>query len=188
MPVKKPRSNATPSDEAAAAKTGKTRAQWFRILDKARAKKLAHREISRILNETYKVGPWWSQMIAVEYERARGLRDAHQKCTGEYAASVSRTFASPIADIYAAWVDERLRKTWLGDACIEISTKTKNKSLRAAWDGNKSRLSVNFYAKGPEKTQVAVDHMKLANSKDCEKMKAYWATALNRLETLITAP
>jgi hypothetical protein len=188
MPPKKSRTNTRSSDEAVKAKTGKAWADWFKILDKAGAKKLTHQEIWKYLKEKQDVGPWWSQMVAVEYERARGLRELHQKCTGEYSASGSRTMAVPVAKLYNAWVDESLRKEWLGAAKIEISTKTENKSLRAAWDGNKSRLSVNFYGRGPDKTQVAVDHMKLADSKECEKMKAYWVAALNRLESFIAAP
>jgi hypothetical protein len=45
---------------------------------------------------------------------------------------------------------------------------------------------VGFYSKGAEKTQVAVDHGKLPNSKECAKMKAYWFEALNRLESTLT--
>lgn len=184
MAAKKPKTNAPSSDDAVKAKTGKVWADWFKVLDKAGAKKLTHQEIWKYLKEKQDVGPWWSQMIAVEYERARGLRDMHQKCTGEYSASGSRTMTVPIAKVYNAWIDENLRKEWLGAAELEISTKTENKSLRAAWDANKSRVSVNFYGKGPDKTQVAVDHMKLADSKECEKMKAYWAAALDRLQEL----
>jgi hypothetical protein len=68
---------------------------------------------------------------------------------------------------------------------MEITTATPNKSLRAKWDNGKSRLSVNFYAKGPDKSQAAVDHMKLASSAESAKMKSYWFNALNRLETLL---
>ncbi len=182
MPGKKPRTNARSSDEAVKAKTGKVWIDWFEILDKAGAKKLGHQEIWGILKGKHKLGSWWSQMVAVEYERARGLRDLHQKCTGEYSASSSRTLAAPIATVYAAWADDSARKKWLNGGKFEISTKTENKSVRGAWDGNKSRLSVNFYAKGTDRTQVAVDHMKLADAKECEAMKAYWFEALNQLQ------
>jgi len=46
-------------------------------------------------------------------------------------------------------------------------------------------LSVNFYAKGPGKSQAAVDHMKLASSKECAKMKAHWFEALDRLQKIL---
>ncbi len=65
---------------------------------------------------------------------------------------------------------------------MEITTATKDKSIRAKWDGGTSRVSILFYGKGPQKSQVTVDHMKLASTEGCAKMKAYWFEALNRLE------
>lgn len=182
MSTERPRTNKRSSDESVKAATGKVWKEWFAILDKAGAKKMEHRDISKYLHEQRKVTPWWCQMVAVEYERKRGLRQMFQKCDGEFAASGNRTLAVPVSKLYSAWVDEKLRKQWLGPAEMEISTKTEDKSLRAAWDGNKSRISVNFYPKGAEKTQVSVDHMKLASAKESAKMKSYWFDALNRLQ------
>jgi hypothetical protein len=172
------------SDEAVKDRTGKTWDQWFTILDNAGAKKLQHREISAYLAEKHKVGPWWAQMIAVPYEHDRGLREKFQKCDGEFAVSGSRTLNVPIAKLYQSWIDEQLRRRWLPDAEMEITTATSNKSLRAQWGEGKSRLSVNFWAKGAGKSQAAVDHMKLTSSKECAKMKKYWFEALNRLQEI----
>jgi hypothetical protein len=74
MPAKKPRTNARMSDESVTEATGKDWKAWFAVLDKAGAKKMEHRDISKYLHEKCKVGPWWCQMIAVAYERERGLR------------------------------------------------------------------------------------------------------------------
>jgi hypothetical protein len=185
--MNKPRVNKRSSDEAVKAKTGKIWADWFRVLDKDGAKKLEHQEIVKLLQQKHKVGSWWCQMVAVEYEHERGIRGKHQKCDGEFAASGSRTMAVPVAKAYSAWVDDKVRKTWLGAAKMEISTKTENKSLQAAWDGNKSRLSVMFYAKGPDKTRVVIDHMKLADSDQSLAMKSYWFAALDRLQKALGA-
>jgi hypothetical protein len=173
------------SDEAVKERTGKTWPQWFKILDQAGAKKMRHQDISAYLNKEHKVGPWWCQMIAVPYEHARGLREKFQKCDGEFAASGSRTLSVSLGKSYDAWTDEKLRQRWLPGAEIEIATATKNKSLRAKWNGGESRLSVNFYPKGAGKCQVAVDHMKLPSSKECAKMKAYWFEALNCLQKIL---
>jgi len=182
--MKRPRETKRSSDEAVKAKTGKVWAEWFKILDKAGAKKMPHQEISALLRDKHGVGPWWGQMVAVAYEREHGLRQKFQKCTGEFSASSSRTLPVPLAKIYAAWTDEKLREKWLPDAPMEITTATRDKSLRAKWNGV-ARLSVNFYGRGPGKAQVAVDHMKLANSRECAKMKTFWFTALNRLQGLL---
>jgi hypothetical protein len=67
---------------------------------------------------------------------------------------------------------------------MEITTATPGKYVRAKWDGD-TRLSVGFYSKGPGRAQVAVDHGKLANSRESAKMKSYWFAALNRLQGLV---
>jgi hypothetical protein len=180
--MKKPREQKRMSDEAVKERTGKVWAEWFRILDKAGAKNWTHKEITGYLVKAEKTGPWWNQMIAVAYEHERGIRQKFQKCDGEFAASGSRTLNVPMAKLFEAWTNEKLRGRWLPDAEIEITTATPGKSVRAKWNGGKSRLSVNFYAKGAGKAQVAVDHMKLANSKEGTRMKAYWFEALNRLQ------
>jgi hypothetical protein len=183
--MKKPRETKRSSDEAVKASTGKVWAEWFRILDKAGAKKMPHKEISAHLHDKQNLSPWWSQMVAVAYEHERGLRQKFQKCDGEFSASSSRTIPVPLSKAYAAWTDERLRERWLPDAPMEITTATPGKSLRAKWNAD-ARLSVTFYGKGPGKAQVAVDHMKLANSRECAKLKTFWFAALNRLESLLT--
>jgi len=184
--MKKPRETRRSSDEAVKAKTGKVWAEWFKILDKAGAKKWPHKEIAAYLHEKQKVPSWWCQMVAVAYEHERGLRQKFQKCDGEFSASGSRTIAAPLAKAYAAWTDEKLRQRWLPEAPLEITTATPGKYVRAKWNGD-TRLAVGFYSKGSEKTQVAVDHGKLANTKECAKMKSYWFDALNRLQETLEA-
>jgi hypothetical protein len=182
--MKKPRETKRSTDEAVKAKTGKVWAEWFKILDKAGAKKWAHKEIAAHLHEKQKVPAWWSQMVSVGYEHERGLRQKFQKCDGEFSAGGSHTMVVPLAKAYAAWTDEKLRQRWLPGAKLEITTATPGKYVRAKWDED-TRLSVGFYSRGPDKTQVAVDHSKLANSKECAKMKSYWFAALNRLQDIL---
>ena len=181
----KPREAKRTSDEVLVAKTGEPWAEWFKILDKAGAKNWQHKEIFEYLFETKKVPGWWSQMVAVGYEHERGLRGKFQKCDGEFSSGASRTLNVPVADAFKAWTDEKIQRRWLPGAKIEITKATPGKSLRAKWDGGKSRLSVNFYGKGPGKTQVVADHMKLVSSKEAAKMKAYWFEALDRLQKTV---
>jgi hypothetical protein len=184
--MKKPKQSGGLSDKALLKRTGKDVEQWGKILDKAGARKWTHQEITTFLNKDPKLGPWWGQMLAVSYEHSRGLREKFQKCDGEFAASGSRTLNVPVANIYKAFSDAKLRSRWLPGADFEITTETENKSIRAKWDRGTSRVSINFYPKGPGKAQVAVDHMKLASSKDSAAKKAYWFEALNRLEQNLT--
>jgi len=183
--VKKPRESKRMSDESVKERTGKVWAEWFKILDKAGAKKWAHREIAAYLTHKQQVGPWWGQMVSVSYEQARGLREKFQKCDGEFSASCSRTIAAPLSKAFTAWTDEKSRRRWLPGGKLEITSATPGKYVRGKWGA--SRLSVGFVGKGAAKTQVAVDHGKLASSRECAKMKSYWFDALNRLQEILEA-
>lgn len=174
------------SDAAVQKATGKSWAEWFQRLDAADASKLDHKGIVAILRERHGLGPWWRQMVTVEYERARGLRKVYETPRG-FQVGVSRTFAAPVARVYAAWQDKRTRSAWLGDCTLTIRKATRNKSLRIAWDNGATGVEVNFYAKGPAKCQCAVQHNKLNDRKAVERMRKLWSTALDALRSRIEA-
>jgi len=173
------------SDETVMAKTRKVWAEWFKILDAAGAKKLKHMEIARLLYEKHKVSGWWAQMVANQYEQKHGLREMGETCTGDFAANISRTMDLPLAKLYKAWTDEKARRAWLKGDKMEITTATTNKSIRAKWD-DATRMSVYFYPKdGGKKTQVVVDHMKLASAAEMKRMKKFWSEAVGQLQSAL---
>src|SRR5947208_12337722 len=100
------------SDEAVESKTGKTWSRWFKHHDAAGGKKMTHQEIAAHLRDKHDVRPWWTQMVAVTYEQARGLREVHEKPSG-YEISVSRTVDAPLSKAFKAWTDDKTRKKWL---------------------------------------------------------------------------
>ena len=167
------------SDEAVQAKTGKNWKEWFAILDKAGAKKLSHQEIVKYLNKQG-VGPWWQQMVTVTYERARGLRELHQKPSG-YEISVSRTINVPVEKLYRAFANDKARNAWLAEDGLAVRKATANKSLRVTWNDVKTSLEITFLSKGENKSLVVVQHSKLPNAKASTTMKTYWGKALDRL-------
>ena len=168
------------SDEAVQAKTGKNWKQWFAILDKAGAKKMNHQEIAKYLNTEQGVGPWWQQMVTVTYEQARGLRKPNQRPDG-YQISVSRTVNVPIAKLYKAFANDKVRNAWLAESGLAVRKATANKSMRVTWNDVKTSLEINFYPKGDDKSQVVVQHSKLPNARASAAMKTYWSRALDRL-------
>ena len=171
------------SDEAVEAKTGKTWSRWFKHLDAAGAKKMTHQEIVAHLRDKHDVRPWWTQMVAVTYEQARGLREVHEK-PGGYEISVSRTIAAPIGKLFKAWTDEKIRKKWL-PANLTIRKATPNKYLRITWEDDQTHVSVGFISKVTDKSQVTAQHSKLPNAKAAANMKKFWGDALDHLkETL----
>jgi uncharacterized protein YndB with AHSA1/START domain len=172
------------SDEAVKAKTGKIWAEWFAILDKAGAKKFDHKGIVAILHKDHKVGPWWEQMVTVTYEQVRGGRAVHEKPWG-YDISKSKTLAVPLSALYDAWNNPQKRGRWLKDPGFTIRKATPNKYLRINWVDGVTRIEVNFYPKDGHKSQVAVQHNKLADVQAAQRMKAYWAAQLANLEEFL---
>jgi hypothetical protein len=173
------------SDEAVRAKTGKAWPEWFAILDAAGATNMSHKEIVAYLNEQHGVGPWWQQMVTVTYEQARSLRQKHEMPNG-YQISRSKTIAVPLAALYDAWQDEATRWRWLPEVSLHIRKATEGKTMRIVWSDN-TTLDVSFYPKGEHKTQVTVQHNKLANAAEAERMKAYWTERLNSLKAILEA-
>lgn len=167
------------SDEAVREKTGRTRAEWFEILDREGALEMPHGKIAELLHGKYEVDGWWSQMVTVAYEQERGLREKHQKPNG-YEISASKTLPVPIGTLFAAWQDETVRHRWLGDTGLTIRRATENRTIRITWS-DQTNVEAYFLAKGDAKSQVTVQHGKLPDAEAAARMKSWWAEALDRL-------
>lgn len=163
--------------------TSKTWAQWLALLDQAGAKKLPHQDIALLLHQKHRVSDWWCQMVTVGYEQARGRRVKHQKVDG-FEVSVSKTMVAPVDRAYAAWKEAGLREQWLPRTPLTIRKATPHKSIRILWP-DATRLSVNFWPKGPLKCSVVPQHGKLATPEAAETMKAYWADKLEALRAFL---
>lgn len=171
------------SDEAVKKATGKKWTDWFKILDKEKSGKKSHKEIAQWLYDNYPVSGWWSQMLTVEYEKEKGMRELYQK-PGGYEVSISKTINVPLNVLYNYFSEEKHRKKWLNEK-IEITLKTSDKSLRAVWEDKKTRISVYFQSKGDNKSMVSINHMKLMNSKEAKNKKIFWTDKLNTLKNLL---
>ena len=168
------------SDDAVKARTGKTWPEWFTILDAAGADKMTHPQIAAYLSTEQAVPDWWSQMVTVTYEKARGLREQHQRPDG-YQVSKGKTFQASAVRVFNAWNDPAERSEWLTSIDITITTATPGKSIRASLpDG--TRLDVRLYEKGEDRTQIAVQHEKIPDADTAETWKAFWADALEGLK------
>jgi uncharacterized protein YndB with AHSA1/START domain len=125
-------------------------------------------------------------MVTVCYERERGLRQVHETPHG-FQVSASKTIAVPLSALFAAWNDSKTRTQWLGKAKISVRKVTPEKSIRLNCDADQSLVDVRFYPKGDAKSQVTVDHGKLASSADVSRMKAFWSKALETLKATLEA-
>lgn len=164
--------------------TGKTWPEWLRTLDAEGAAKMPHRDIAALVHEKHGLGKWWAQMVTVGYERARGLREKHQRPDG-YSVSVSRTMGASAAAAFEAWTNARKRAKWLVEE-VEIRKATPNKTVRITWKDTSS-VEVRITPKGAAKAQVVVEHSKLKSATAAERTKKYWAERLGELAAVLGA-
>jgi uncharacterized protein YndB with AHSA1/START domain len=188
-PAKQPRPDyaalAGMSDEAIAAKTGCTWVRWVGHLDHWGAVDKSHREIVAHVHEKFGIPGWWAQSVTVGYERIKGLRAIGQRRGGSYETTKSKTVPVPLARLYAAFAGAAARKRWLPGVTLVVRKATPEKSMRITWDDATS-VEVGFFAKGPEKSMVAVAHTKLADRARAEELKRYWGERLGALAEQLT--
>lgn len=178
MTVRKNRYRPSIGDAAVAAKTGKTWKQWFSLLDKKKAYALPHKSIARFLKEKMKLPSWWAQMIAVEYERARGLRKKNETSSG-FSVSISKTIPCKLATLFTT----AAKAEWFPAGKFSLSSVVKNKSMRGTWKAG-ARLELSFVAKAANKAQIAAQITKLAKKSDVERERTDWRKALQKLGVL----
>ena len=175
------------SDAAIQAKTGCTWKRWVWALDNAGAHEWSHRAIAAHVREKYEVPSWWTQAVTVGYERIKGLREIGQRRGGEYEAGKSKVFPVPLGRLYRTFRDGRIRRRWLGDVRLTVRTAIPDKSIRVTWpDG--TPVELYFLARGAAKSQVAVQHRKLADKAAVERMKTYWGERLAALQGMLAPP
>ena len=161
------------SDERIRERTGRGWEEWFDLLDEWGAAALSHRDIARRVAAELGIDPlaWSAQAITMSFERSRGLRAVGQRADG-FAITAQKTVAVPVERLFDAFAGDRLRER----------TATRPRSARFDWDGGDSRVNVTFAAKSGASSLVAVEHARLADAGEAERMKAYWRERLTALK------
>jgi hypothetical protein len=161
------------SDEAVRRRTGRGWEDWFDLLDGWGAGERAHKDVARWVTEEHGIDGWSAQSVTVAYERARGGRAVGERADG-FSVSATKTVAVPVERLFDAFVDEPLRARWMPDAELRQRTASRPKSARFDWGDGTTRVHVGFTAKGEAKSVVAVQHERLADAGEAERMQAYW--------------
>lgn len=174
------------SDEAVVAKTGCTWEKWIWALDQVEAHQWPHAEIARYLGEKYKVSAWWRQMLAVGYERVRGLRERGQMRAGHYTVSKSKTYATALSTLYRSVKEPGRRAKWMPGTKLTLRSATEGKVVRFMWSDGSS-VELRFTVKGPGKVSVAVEHARIASKDEAERLRAWWGERLEALAAAIPA-
>jgi hypothetical protein len=159
------------SDERIRERTGRGWEEWFDLLDTWG--ELTHREIARRIAAELGIDPlaWNAQAITMSYERTRGGRLAGQRDDG-FAVTATKTLPVPVEQLFDAFLEQ-------GE--LRERTSTRPKSARFDWAGGESRVNATFVAKGEASSTVSVEHRRLADPDEAERMKAFWRERLNGL-------
>ncbi len=173
-------------DDKVKAATGRGWMGWFIILNRMEATSLPHKEVAKRLKEQYGAPSWWCQMIAVEYERARGGRKKNERAGGTFAVNVTKVMPVGLARLFATAIDPKTRKSWFPPGAFEETSKTDSKYWRGKWKKT-AKLEFGFYAKGDAKAQIALEIGKLASAEAVEKERAAWKKAMERLSKIVEA-
>jgi hypothetical protein len=132
----------------------------------------------------YKVEPWWTQAVAVGYERIKGLRERGQRLSGLFDASKSRTFPVSKDVLYRAWSSATSRSKWLHASGYAVRSARVGKVIRFNWNDGTS-VEATFVEKSPSKCTVTVTHSKLPSGDDAARQKTFWSENLDRLAAFV---
>ena len=174
----------TVSDEVIRRRTGRGWEEWFDLLDDSGAIAKPHAEIARWLRSEHRIDGWSAQSVTVSYERVRGRRAVGEHADG-FAITASKTVAVPVERLYDAFVDESLRERWLPDGRLRERTATRPKSARFDWGDGETRVVVGFTAKGDAKSVVDIEHARLPDAAEAERMKAFWRERVAALKEVL---
>ena len=174
------------TDEAIRERTGRGWEEWFDQLDEWGAADMAHRDIARRVAAELAIDPlaWNAQAITMSYERTRGMREAGERTDG-FAITAQKTVPVPVERLFDAFTDTALRAQWLPEDQLRERTATKPKSARFDWADGATRVNVTFVAKG-ERSTVALEHARLADADEADRMKAFWRERLSTLKAQLS--
>jgi hypothetical protein len=183
-------------------KTGHGYDHWFAVLDAFGAPAKGHTASAAHLYNDHGVPGWHCQMIAVEYERARGLRAMNQSCAGDFQVNVSKTVPVPAAEAVDALASPRRRAAWLKGADASLGRalgaaltgpkarpikvrKTAAAALRYPWDGGTVEIYVVDKPNG--RASVTASCTRLTGPEQVDQRRAQWREALEGLKAYLTS-
>ena len=130
-----------------------------------------HREIARRIAAELSIDPlaWNAQATTMSYERTRGGRQPGQRDDG-FAVTATKTLPVPVEQLFDAFL-----------AHDELRERTSTRPGSARFDWGDSRGNAVFVAKGEASSTVSVEHRRLADPDEVDRMKAFWRERLPQL-------
>lgn len=202
------------SDASVIKATGRPLKDWFRILDKAGAKKWIHKDIARFLYEKCNVPGWWSQMVTVQYEYARKKRVVGETVYAGFEIGAQNTIAISKKELWDFLMSPQGVKIWLGASRIEgevvkpgityrtgkvgkwkaitgeIRTMKSGLRIRLTWQPvgqwkRSSTLQLTTAATSIKKTSLNIHQEQLPDAKTREVMRTHWQGVLVKIEKAV---
>ncbi len=183
------------SEERCVEKTGHGFAHWFAVLDRFGGRKAGHTATARHLREEHGVSAWYSQSITVAYERAHGLREVGQLCTGDFQTSASRVLPVSTAMAVARLHEDSSRAIWLapfdGEPAAALGEALAEKALSPARGGYRLRyrpegpggkssvVELEVRDKADGRSTLVVRHTKIPERETMEELRASWRLLLD---------
>lgn len=170
--------------------TGKSWSEWIVLLDKEKCGDKSHKEIAKMVYQKYlsKSG-WWSQMVTVGYEYAKGKRVVGQTETQGFEIGVQKMLPISQERLWKFINSKREKELWLGkDIEHEIRTIKEGERIRLKWKlkkwTNTSTLQIILLcsrnSKG--KTNLNFHQEKLVSTKQRDEMREYWKKVVGKIE------
>ncbi len=191
------------SDDAVRKATGKSWSQWFHILDSLEAARKEHKEIVALLRAEGTVqSHWWMQTIAVEYEKARGLRKTGETKQAGYQMGVQRGIPLSPAETWELLLSPPGLALWLGrleelplvkshpyrtgeGTGGEVRAFSSGKQIRLTWHPpflkRSSTLQLRFEPAADHRCTLRVHQENLSSEEEREGMKRHWSEVLERI-------
>lgn len=186
------------SDAAVQRATGKGWREWLRVLDRAGAKRMEHRDIVALVQKEKVPNGWWCQMVANGYERARQGRVIGKTTEVGFQIGVSKTVQASKRKVWQFLMSPRGLALWLGrGARLPMRVDRQYATLdgttgevRSVKTGERIRLSLRKGSKEstlqmsvraasvPSRTRVQFHQEKLSSARERERMRTHWQGVL----------
>ncbi len=193
-------------DAATKAATGRSLADWYRLLDGAGGPARGRRELGNLLQDTHKLDPWWATTLLIGHEAAHGLVEKDGRPKGYMVCATKAVKASP-ARCQAAFADAKALDAWLGAKHagelvdggtvtnadgnrLAVRKITPGKTIRFVWQqadaAPDTPVEVKFQPVG-ERTTVMVTHDRLPDRAAADGFRRAWGAALEKLKGVVEA-
>lgn len=168
------------SDDSVRAATGRGWDEWCDLIDASLGEAAGHGDIVGFLQEEHGVDGWWSQSIAVGYERITGLRLPHQQPDGTFTANKSKTVHLDADLLRKSLLHDEDRADLFPGIDTELRSRPDAKALRVTMSEGVALFAIEPVDDG--RVKVTVQHSRLPAFDDVAQWKAYWGDWLEAID------